>query len=302
MLRRITTSRAVPVGLFAAWLLGQWLRDRNLLAGFLFYLPSPVVALVAAVFAAAMAKAGRRRTAVVIALLSFPPAWITAVQENRWTPARPEPPEGRWKLVHWNVFDASLGAERVMRTLAREDADLYLLSELPDRLDAAFLSAALGGDRDVVIRSELGVVARGKLDRIETLVEQKHLQLYQMRWRWKGGELRLFFADSASSLFMARDPNLREIAGWIERRRPDVVVGDFNAPRRSRALWPPPPGYAHAYEASGSGWSYTWPSPLPLLAIDQCLIGLRISPGRYRLRTSPLSDHRMQTLTFDLRH
>ena len=100
---------------------------------------------------------------------------------------------------------------------------------------------------------------------------------------------------------MARDPNLREIVAWIERRQPDVVVGDFNAPRRSRALQPAPEGYAHAYESSGSGWSYTWPSLLPVLAIDQCLIGPRISPGRYRLGTSLLSDHRIQKLTFDLR-
>jgi endonuclease/exonuclease/phosphatase (EEP) superfamily protein YafD len=300
MLGRILTSRLIPVLLFAAWLAGQLVRDRSWLTGLFFYVPSPVVALVALTCATGMAKGGRWRTAVAVALLALPPAWVTAAKENRWG-ARSERGDGRWKLVHWNVFDARLGAERVARALAREDADLYVLSELAGRLDEDFLAAAFGDGRAVVVRSGLGVVARGTLDQVETVVERKLLLLYQMRWRWEGGELRLFVADSASNLFMARDPNLREIAGWIERRRPDLVVGDFNAPRRSRALWPPPPGFAHAYDASGSGWSYTWPSLVPLLAIDQCLIGPRISPGRYRLGTSALSDHRIQSLTFDLR-
>ena len=49
-----------------------------------------------------------------------------------------------------------------------------------------------------------------------------------MRWTWEGGELLLFIVDSASDLFMARDPNLREVVSWIERRQPpsrNLVAG-----------------------------------------------------------------------------
>lgn len=80
----------------------------------------------------------------------------------------------------------------------------------------------------------------------------------------------------------------------------DIVVGDFNAPRRSRALSPLPSGFVHAYEATGSGWSYTWPIPFPVYAIDQCILGSRISPVVYDLESSWRSDHRRQILEFTI--
>jgi endonuclease/exonuclease/phosphatase family metal-dependent hydrolase len=81
-----------------------------------------------------------------------------------------------------------------------------------------------------------------------------------------------------------------------EQHEADVILGDLNAPRRSRALTPPPPGFVHAYDAAGSGWSATWPVPLPLWAIDQCLVGPRLQVVGYRLGFRRGSDHRMQVV------
>jgi endonuclease/exonuclease/phosphatase family metal-dependent hydrolase len=75
------------------------------------------------------------------------------------------------------------------------------------------------------------------------------------------------------------------------------VLGDFNAVRRATQLQSLPEGYRHAYDAAGSGWSYTWPVPIPFLAIDHCLIGPRIQPIEYVLGTAH-SDHRWQRLDF----
>ena len=87
------------------------------------------------------------------------------------------------------------------------------------------------------------------------------------------------------------------MADW----EPDLVVGDFNAPRRSRALSPLPSGFVHAYEAVGSGWSYTWPVLCPLYSIDHCIVGQRIHPVVYNLESSWHSDHRRQVLEFTIK-
>jgi len=101
-----------------------------------------------------------------------------------------------------------------------------------------------------------------------------------------------------SDLLVPRDPLLRRMRALMESERPDLVAGDFNAPRRSRALWPLPPGYSHAYLAAGRGWSYTWPVPCPLYALDQCIVSSAIRPLRYDLAADPASDHRIQLMEF----
>jgi len=95
-------------------------------------------------------------------------------------------------------------------------------------------------------------------------------------------------------LNVARDPVLREINALIEQHQPDLVIGDFNAPRRSWGLSQLPDGYRHAFDTVGRGCGYTWPSFAPMLAIDQCVTGPRIAPVNYELRTTLASDHRLQ--------
>ncbi len=86
----------------------------------------------------------------------------------------------------------------------------------------------------------------------------------------------------------------------MERYRPDLIVGDFNAPRRSRALSELPTGYGHAYDTSGSGFSYTWPVPVPMYSLDQCIHARRVTPIRYDLLQSVYSDHCCQLFNFAL--
>jgi endonuclease/exonuclease/phosphatase (EEP) superfamily protein YafD len=91
-----------------------------------------------------------------------------------------------------------------------------------------------------------------------------------------------------------RAPLLDQVLARIRERRPDLVVGDFNAPRRSRALARLPAGWHHGYEVAGRGWSATWPQPVPLLAIDQLLVGPDWGVVDYRLLPGPGTDHRLQ--------
>jgi len=102
-----------------------------------------------------------------------------------------------------------------------------------------------------------------------------------------------------SSPRVPRDPLLQRIVAMIESHDPDLVLGDFNSPRRSRALARLPAGFRHAYDASGTGWSSTWPARLPLLAIDQTIVGPRLAVRGYRLQTTRISDHRLQVTELD---
>ena len=122
---------------------------------------------------------------------------------------------------------------------------------------------------------------------------------WPLTWTPPGGEpIRVLVADLPSDLAEARGPHL----AWLHERMvafaPDLVVGDFNAPRRALGLATLPRGYEHAYERVGSGYSATFPVPVPLWAIDQTIFGARIEPLAYELRSTLASDHRLQRLDF----
>src|SRR5262249_7265035 len=131
-------------------------------------------------------------------------------------------------------------------------------------------------------------------------VQSRHVEAFVVSWTLGAQEWSILIVDLPSSIAIAREPLLREVRSLIEANQPDIVIGDFNAPRLSRALCELPLGYRHAYEVVGCGWAYTWPVPLPLWAIDQCLVGPRALPEHYELRSTLFSDHRMQILDFNV--
>ena len=145
------------------------------------------------------------------------------------------------------------------------------------------------------------LIARGTLDGARFVEADDKLQIFVADWNGPAGPLHLMGVNLTSSPLVRRDPLLRRVRAAMERETPDLVLGDFNSPRRSRALDPLPDGYAHAYDAAGRGWTYSWPVPFPVLAIDQAIVGARLETLRYALHSTIVSDHRMQVLDIRVR-
>jgi len=286
----------------ATWAVGQHVRDEFWLSALCFYLPSPLVAILLLGIAGAAARWGCRRTAVAAALWALAPALSVAVIENHWTsPAPPKSTGCSLRLVHWNVARGRLGPTRVTDRLAATEADAYVVSEASGVQALLAFAHRLGGEFTLVRIWGLAFLARGKLGIKQNLRLAGGGHAHTFLWLPPTGPpLKLLVVDLSSSVLAHRDPLLRRLRELIAAERPDIVVGDLNAPRRSLALASLPVGYHHAYDAAGSGWSYTWPAPFPLWAIDQCILGPRVRATRYTLRSTTASDHRMQILDFTL--
>jgi hypothetical protein len=205
-------------------------------------------------------------------------------------------------VVHWNTGGRP-DRPGIVEPLAAERADLYVLTEVPPdgsvegvraALDApeSYRSAWFGGS---------AVVGRGEVRANGWLVHRGRAKVQAVSWRHAGRTVELLVVDLPSEVWVARDPLLREINRLVEQYHPDLVIGDFNAPRRSWALSRLPAGYRHAYETAGGGWGYTWPVPVPVYALDHCLHGPRVVPGRYGLAgMGGTSDHRYQVFDFSI--
>ena len=309
-------ARVTPIlsiGLVAVWAFGQILRDRNWWTGLMFYFPTPV--LVACLLL--LLKLSRTSRRLTLGLLIAPLAILLGV-EHQWV--QPEfttteistidmhesssapdtaafdatPDLIPLRLIHWNLARGVMGWEKQWRHIESLDPDIIVLSEIPKSFHAKSLTGF-----DVLVVDGMAVACHGLMTKSVSLVRGGALQARHVTCQLSEGPLEVLIADMTSSITIPRDPYLRPFVALLADRKIDVSVGDFNAPRRSLAFSDLPPGYRHAYDAAGEGWSYTWPVPVPVLAIDQCIIGPRIKPVHFQLQSTLLSDHRLQILDFE---
>ena len=196
--------------------------------------------------------------------LTLLPLGVLVFVENHFWAVRPPLTPGSVRLVHWNVGGRlSPNAQNV---LLSQRAQVYVLSEIPDAKSVDEIRAALGSDYRSIVFGNLAVITVGDVRASGWLINRRRMRAQVVTWRRVGEDIPLLVVDLPSEIDIPRDPLLREINKLIERHQPDLVVGDFNAPRRSRALCELPNGYSHSYDTAGAGWSYTWPVPVPMYA------------------------------------
>lgn len=284
------------------WLVGQVFRDRVWLTALSFYIPSPVMAIWFIAATVLALRERKRGLASVCAFLALLPLTMTFFVENRWARFEDvEPSSGNHRLVHWNVCRGTMGWKNVLRVLQEQHADAYVVSEVPTDYDTRTLQSDFGSEYEAVRAGSMAIIARGHLVRGRWVVKQSGLRIYSAWWERDQQTVQIFAVDVVSSIWISRHVLLAELVARMAEFQPDIVVGDLNSPRRSLSLSTLPSGYTHAYATAGRGWSYTWPVPVPVLAIDQCIISHHIQPLRYELQSTVYSDHRMQVLEFRFR-
>jgi hypothetical protein len=285
------------VGMAIAWAVGQATRDRYLITAWLFYIPSPLVALGGL---SAFGVAVRRRDwkwATCFLLLMLGPLYFVVGVENRFVnrdkPRSTGDNSATLRVVHWNVYHGRLGWSVVRSLFEEKEADLILFSEAPHHISPDEFP-----DHHVIRDGALAAISRFPVSNVRDLSVGDRL-LFAFTWELPSQDMNVLLADHPSSLRIHRDPLLKALLTDMLANDADIVFGDLNAPRRSLALSALPNGYRHAYDVCGRGWSYSWPSPLTAFAIDHCICGPRVEPISYVLDSTLVSDHRIQVL--DLR-
>ena len=290
----------VVIGTFGLWMVGQVFRDGSRLTALCLFVPTVFYAAVLLVAACLAWLCTCRRIALASLILSLGPAMGVLLVENRWHhPSVTADPARRLRLVHWNVGGASGRTSAVIERLKPHHADVYVLSEVYQRPALDAIAKGLGADYRVCQVRRMGIISRGQAKLVLTK-ERIKSRGYFIEWASKAGPLMLFVVDLPSHPPYYRGRWLWRVRERVHAICPDLIVGDLNASRRTRALNSLPSGYVHAYAQAGAGWSATWPDSFPLWDLDQCMAGPRIRPLRYHIESTTVSDHRMGVFDFDL--
>jgi endonuclease/exonuclease/phosphatase (EEP) superfamily protein YafD len=294
-----------------AWAVGQVFRDLTAWTALLFYLPSIGVAVLSAPLAVWAWRQRRRlptwaaAAPAVLFAASLGATWgenprLFAAGSADLSSVTDAP---GLRLVHWNVCRGCLGWDEALADMRTWDADLLVLSEYPKRMEVKATAAALGPAYQGRRFGTLALFARDAKTGVESLLNEYELEVHRISFERPTDpplRLRLLAVDVVASPRVPRDPQLLRIQQSIAREKPDLVVGDFNAPRRSWRLSRLPDGYRDAYDVAGAGWAGTWPSPLPIWSLDHVLAGPGVRVRSYRLPLSWRSDHRPQLVEVEV--
>lgn len=278
----------------AGWGLGRILGERGLIASLLFYLPAPLI-LLALALASILLRRQRQLWILMAALAALP--LLALVQEQRWTASPPAAPGAGspLSLLHWNVCRGYGGWGRIAAEISAASPDLAILSEVMTPADGETLARLLPQLPHRQYAVPMLVLSRHPLEPIQTLENGDGIRLYELVLDQDGAPWRFFALDVVGNPEFPREPPLARLAARARERQPDFMAGDFNTPRTSRLLSPLDPGYRHAYDLAGHGWSYTWPTFLPVLSLDHLYLReATVEVADYEIDSSPWSDHRLQ--------
>ncbi|WP_088252229.1 endonuclease/exonuclease/phosphatase family protein [Fimbriiglobus ruber] len=285
--------------LFVAWVVGQLARDATWITGLCFYIPSVVMVVVLVAIAGLSAVMNHRRPALMALGFALPPLLFVGLVENHFGLGK-DKSQGEFRLIHWNTGGRP-GRPGIGEYMVNERADLYVLTDIANAAHVGVLRDQLGVGYQAITFANLAVIGRGEIRANGWLRNSDGFEVQAVTWTLDGKQISVFVVDLPSEVWIARNPLLREVNELISQHSPDLVVGDFNAPRRSWGLVELPEGYHHAYHTAGGGWGYTWPVPVPVYALDHTLHGPRVVPASYRLGgMGGNSDHRYQVFDFSL--
>ena len=289
------TMPAAAGAVCVVWTVGQIQKDRTWLTGLMFYFPTPVLVGCLLLLAGISVKRTSSRWKWYSVLVVVPLVFLGCIENQWWRDSTTTAGGTTLRLVHWNLCRTALGWDAQRAMIASLKPDILVLSET---------TADVGADDfpgfEVLQIQGMLIASRGQMTASGSLVPKRVLEAFQIRCELPTGPLDVLIADMTSNLYIHRDLYLQPLLKVMQDQQPDLVVGDFNAPRRSLAFSSLPEGFQHAYDAAGAGWSYTWPVPVPFLAIDQCILGPELTATNYQLRSTLLSDHRIQILDFQL--
>ncbi|WP_437192227.1 endonuclease/exonuclease/phosphatase family protein [Planctomicrobium sp. SH527] len=279
------------------FLLRVTIRDFWHVPGVFFYMtPLPILAVAGAVcFLAYSTSKLHRRTFLCAAILVITIPWLLA-QDFRWQGAEPvvTSSDQPLRVLFWNVARRD-DLTATLNEIRSANADVVGLVELTGATEdrRALLRETLPEYGVSVLGSNMYLLAKGESGESVPRELGGNSAARTLEVRVRGELWRILLVDIDSDLKRSRSRDLQMLAEFCTDYADQnlIVMGDFNTPIDSLHYAGLRQSHRELYEVAGSGYSPTWPVPLPVLRIDQMWFNSRVTPVGYRKITTSLSDH-----------
>ena len=296
--RRLIGAGAVFLWVIAV-ILRLTFRDRMPLLSVWFYCTPPVVLAISAMGVGGLLFLRKSRRLALIAVTAGLTCggwwWTSSFFHNETQPA-----DGTVRVLLWNCCHGYHGWKSIAEEIHRIDAPLIGLVEAGgytqkqrdfwrSEFDGYNVATPGGGivlmTRGTIVRSELvSLAGRGRCGRFQIEIDD-----------W---QVTVFVVDIASNPFISRRNAISALSEMIDSHggEPLLIMGDFNIPTDSVFLDRLRRSCVNAFEVAGNGNSATWPSPVPVLSLDQVWIRGPLNAVSCRHLSNSQSDH-LQVVT-----
>ena len=309
-----------------AWAVGIVVSDRTYPTQFLAWLPTEaiVVASGALLLCAVLlrARSAWRASRSLAILWAFSLGWLLVAEWNLYRLLTRGPAGERdLRIAYWNT-----SAERVrwpQTVVGVIDADLFIIANpamwqrnfrvlARDEQTVSLGAMLVVTDLPILERgtTSLGVrgVIRGKDPKTDGEDAYSAGWATFLRLRAQDRDLVVWVIDLPSDPRMPRASATRTARQRIDAfddgsgfPEPDIIVGDFNIPRRSASLGHLTAGLREAHASVGLGHAASWPRPLPMWHIDLTFTGPRVRLLDYTLLDVGDAEHLVQQIDLQLR-
>ena len=280
----------------AGVLVRMTIRDAEPWSASLYYaLPLVVMAALLVAVSGAWLVAGRKGAAAIASAVAILFAGIWLARTSYSNPCRPGPDDIRVLLL--NTARGKAGWHQVVRVLPPFDIDVIGLVEAGGKGPARqkFWEDNFPDHKVFLPGGGLAIITRGDVRRISFQPLDGISRYADAELDLNGRLLRVLLVDfDASPLFDRR----RLVAAVFRAAEstpdiPTIVMGDFNTPIDSRWFERVRDRFRHVFEEAGEGLLVTWPTPLPLIAIDHIWVSESLRPTCATLEPQEMSDHRL---------
>ncbi|GGY61778.1 membrane protein [Streptomyces omiyaensis] len=226
----------------------------------------------------AVALLRRAPVAAAVALLVPAAAWLAVFGG---VPADKSSPGGELTVVSHNVHQANPDPGGTVRSLLAAGADVLALEELSPATAPAYERALAEAYPYHFYQGTVGLWSVHPLRGARAVPIMPWTRAMRATVDAPGGRLAVYVAHLPSVRVGptgftagARDEALGLLAAQVraEPVRRVVVMGDLNGSTDDRALRPLTDRLVSA-QAAGAGFGFTWPARLPVVRIDQILLG-----------------------------
>ncbi|MCA9289552.1 MAG: hypothetical protein KDA25_00390 [Phycisphaerales bacterium] len=282
-----------------AWAIGQLMSDGTWWSQWLSWIPTPVALAASFVAAVASYPAGRRfagRWAIVFIVLA---TWFLAF-EHRFLRPGDGPREGL-RVVHWNLTHCRPGGTpNFVNALIGLDGDVTVLSNPGSAPGAPEITAWLGPEGRVSSLGTFAVLSRLPILRCEWIGanDAVFVGLAEIdATSVLGRPIIIYMLDLPSDPELSRLAIAEQVGRFLDAKHlppPDLVVGDFNMLRDSRAIRLMFPEAHHAFDEAGRGFGASYPRRWPVFHLDHLLLSSDWRASRYDLVDPGVGRHRAQ--------
>lgn len=269
-------------------------RDRWIVIAPLFYGSPPLVTVATLALSSILLSLRRNKQLAGIAFVLMAMGIFVWIESDYVYAAQPDLIEKDLQIVFWNVGSPSKNKEICIPTLKQANGQIIALAELGKATEEKrqFWKSHFPDYHVCLPGGGLALLSKYPISNstIHKMKPRTRIAVYDLETSF--GMISIVAPDILSNPIISRKPYIdRTYEITDSQPHPTIVLGDFNTPHSSVLFADFRSTHQHAFEKAGSGLITTWPSLLPMLALDHIWLSEHFIPLQTRLRRTFHSDH-----------